>query len=105
MINGKLLECKGTVTAVLLSLEGKKEISLGGDYYDMDDVQQLEVLTEGAECAELTPSKFQSLSSLITKLPLVANRELLAIPNGWRRVYILTLKYLWFINDSQVNYI
>ena len=51
VINGKLLECKGTVTAVLLSLEGKKEISLGGDYYDMDDVQQLEVLTEGAECA------------------------------------------------------
>ena len=30
VINGKLFECKGTVTAVLLSLEGKKEIGLGG---------------------------------------------------------------------------
>ena len=30
VINGKLLECKGTVTAVLLSLEGEKEIGLGG---------------------------------------------------------------------------
>ena len=48
----------------------------------------------GGVAPELTLSKFQSLSSLITKLPLVANRELLAIPNGWRRVYILTLKYL-----------
>ena len=65
----------------------KKEIGLGGDYYDMDDVQQLEVLTEGAECAELTPSKFQSLSSLITKLPLVANRELLAIEWVASRLY------------------
>lgn len=50
VINDRLLQCKGTVTAVLLSMEGKREIGVGGIYYDMSDVQQLEVLTEDAEC-------------------------------------------------------
>ena len=36
----------------------------------------------GAECPELTSSKFQNLPFLITSSPWISKRELLAIPQG-----------------------
>ena len=59
--------------------------------------------SRGAECPELTSSKFQNLPFLITSsLDFQAGAFLI------RRVaaqIILILFFIWFINDSQFNYL
>jgi hypothetical protein len=46
---------------------------------------------------------FVELTAEPQLLPFAPKRDLQSNPAGLRHAYILTLKYLWFINDSQVN--
>ena len=88
-----------------------------------DSVSMTQV-TEGRSCPRTDTVEFQNFPFLITVarfseadkicdfveltaepqlLPFAPKRDLQSNPAGLRHAYILTLKYLWFINYSQVN--
>ena len=41
---------QGRVTAVMLLMDGKREIGVNGRIYDFDYISNIQILTEDAEC-------------------------------------------------------